>query len=45
MATKKYLTKASNSLTPMILGLTTNSKHPVSTAIAAHIKALEVQPS
>jgi heavy metal translocating P-type ATPase len=32
-------------LAPMILGLTTHSKHPVSTAIAAHMKALEVQPS
>ena len=45
MATEEYLTEASNSLAPMILGLTTNSKHPVSTAIAAHMKALEVQPS
>jgi Cu2+-exporting ATPase len=29
----------------MILGLTTHSKHPVSTAIAAHMKALQVKPS
>jgi len=27
------------------MGLTTNSKHPVSAAIAAHTKALGVQPS
>lgn len=29
----------------MILGLTTNSKHPVSTAIAAHMVTLEIRPS
>ena len=43
---EEYLTDASSSsLAPMILGLTTNSKHPVSTAIATHMKASEVQPS
>ena len=42
---KRYTTENADLLAPMILGLTTNSKHPVSTAIAAHMKALEVQPS
>jgi heavy metal translocating P-type ATPase len=41
----EYPTGRADSLAPMVLGLTTNSKHPVSTAIAAHIKALGVQPS
>lgn len=45
VAAQVYPTDESNSLAPMILGLTANSKHPVSTAIAAHMKALEVQPS
>jgi Cd2+-exporting ATPase len=45
VATEEYRTEASDSLAPMILGLTTNSKHPVSSAIAAHFKASEVQPS
>lgn len=41
----EYPTGKADSLAPMLLGLTTNSKHPVSTAIAAHIKALGFQPS
>lgn len=39
---KEYPTGKADSLALIILGLTTNSKHPVSTAIAAHMKALEV---
>jgi Cd2+-exporting ATPase len=42
---EEYPTGQAGSLAPMILGLTTNSKHPVSTAITAHLKALDVQPS
>jgi Cd2+-exporting ATPase len=45
VAAEEYIRERSDSLAPMMLGLTTNSKHPVSTAIAAHIRALEVQPS
>jgi heavy metal translocating P-type ATPase len=41
----EYPTGNADSLAPMLLGLTTNSKHPVSTAIAAHMKALGFQPS
>ena len=42
---EEYPTGKADSLAPMLLGLTTNSKHPVSTAIAAHMKALGFQPS
>ncbi|KAH6670797.1 E1-E2 ATPase-domain-containing protein [Halenospora varia] len=42
---EEYPTKESDLLRPMILGLTANSKHPVSTAIAASLKHLEVEPS
>ena len=45
VAAEEYLTEEFDTLAPMILGLTANSKHPVSTAIAAHMKALHVQPS
>lgn len=45
VAAEEYLTEESDSLAPMILGLTTNSKHPVSTAIAAHMEASEIRPS
>ncbi|KAH8773375.1 P-type ATPase-like protein [Hyaloscypha sp. PMI_1271] len=41
----EYPMGKADSLAPMLLGLTTNSKHPVSTAIAAHMKALGFQPS
>ncbi|TVY42055.1 P-type cation-transporting ATPase [Lachnellula subtilissima] len=34
-----YLTGEGTTLGPMILGLTSSSKHPVSTAIAAHLKS------
>ena len=45
LVTEKYLVKKSDWLAPVILGLTTTSKHPVSRAIAAHIEAMGVQPS
>jgi len=31
-------------LAPMLLGLTNNSRHPVSTAIASHLKYSRIQP-
>ncbi|KAI9845235.1 MAG: hypothetical protein M1837_004990 [Sclerophora amabilis] len=45
VAAGEYLTEEADSLAGMILGLTANSKHPVSVAIAAHMKASDVQPS
>ena len=45
VVTGKHLVKKSDWLAPVILGLTTTSKHPVSRAIAAHIKTVGVQPS
>jgi len=39
-----YPTKQGGILGPMLLGLTNNSKHPVSTAIATHLKSSGVQP-
>ncbi|MCJ1255323.1 hypothetical protein MMC24_003139 [Lignoscripta atroalba] len=39
-----YPTGQGDMLAPMLLGLTNNSKHPVSTAVASHLKASEVQP-
>ncbi|KFY95584.1 hypothetical protein V500_02708 [Pseudogymnoascus sp. VKM F-4518 (FW-2643)] len=45
VAAEEYVTEESDSLAQMILGLTTNSKHPVSTAIAAHMVTLEIRPS
>ena len=40
-----YLPKDSGSLKPIILGLTMNSKHPVSCAIASHLKLQDILPS
>lgn len=45
VAAQEYPTEASDRLAPLILGLTANSKHPVSTAIATYMKSLQVQPS
>ena len=45
VVTVEYIVKKSDWLAPVILGLTTTSKHPVSRAIAAHIEAMGVQPS
>jgi P-type E1-E2 ATPase len=42
---EEYPMGTADPLAPMLLGLTTNSMHPVSTAIAAHMKALGHQPS
>ncbi|KAH8674805.1 P-type ATPase-like protein [Tricladium varicosporioides] len=42
---EEYPNGQSDLLLPIILGITTNSKHPVSTAIAAHLKNLQIQPS
>ena len=42
---EEYFVEDSDSLKPMILGLTMNSKHPVSCAIASHLKLLDVLPS
>ncbi|KFY62736.1 hypothetical protein V496_04425 [Pseudogymnoascus sp. VKM F-4515 (FW-2607)] len=39
-----YPTNQGDILGPMLLGLTNNSKHPVSTAIATHLKSSGVQP-
>ena len=39
-----YPTKQGDILGPMLLGLTNNSKHPVSTAIATHLKSSGFQP-
>jgi heavy metal translocating P-type ATPase len=39
-----YPTKQGDILGPMLLGLTNNSKHPVSTSIATHLKSSGVQP-
>ncbi|KFZ01789.1 hypothetical protein V500_00619 [Pseudogymnoascus sp. VKM F-4518 (FW-2643)] len=39
-----YPTKQGHILGPMLLGLTNNSKHPVSAAIATHLKSSGVQP-
>ncbi|CUS14361.1 unnamed protein product [Tuber aestivum] len=39
-----YPTKQGDILGPMLLGLTNSSKHPVSTAIATHLKSSGVQP-
>ena len=39
-----YPTKQGDILGPMLLGLTNNSKHPVSTSIATHLRSSGVQP-
>lgn len=39
-----YPTEQGNKLGPMLLGLTNNSKHPVSNAIATYLKSSGVQP-
>jgi heavy metal translocating P-type ATPase len=44
VVSKWYLESAAESLPNMILGLTTNSKHPVSTAITAFVKDQGVSP-
>jgi Cd2+-exporting ATPase len=41
---EEYLTAETDSLRRLILGVGKNSKHPVSTAITAHMKASGVQP-
>ena len=41
---REYPKGGADSLAPMLLGLTTNSNHPVSAAVAAHIKALGFRP-
>ena len=45
VVTQKYLVGKSDWLAPVILGLTMSSKHPVSRAIAAHLKAVGVRAS
>ena len=45
VVTEKHLVRKPDWLGPVILGLTTTSKHPVSRAIAAHIEAVGVRPS
>ena len=45
VVTEKYLLRKPDWLAPVILGLTTSSKHPVSRAMAAHIEAVGVRPS
>ncbi|KAL2040500.1 hypothetical protein N7G274_006943 [Stereocaulon virgatum] len=42
---EEYLPKDSDSLKPMILGLTMNSKHPISCAIASHLELQHTLPS
>ena len=42
---EKYLIEDADSLKSIILGLTMNSKHPVSYAMAAHLKASNVHPA
>lgn len=39
-----YPTRQRDKLTSMLLGLTSNSKHPVSSAIATHLRSFGVQP-
>ncbi|OBT47419.1 hypothetical protein VE00_03240 [Pseudogymnoascus sp. WSF 3629] len=39
-----YPTEQGDILGPMLLALTNNSKHPVSTAVATHLKSSRVQP-
>lgn len=41
----EYLNTPRESVDSLILGLTANSKHPVSVALAAHLSAQDVQPS
>ncbi len=45
VVTENILVRKPDWLAPVILGLTTTSKHPVSRAIAAHIEAVDVRPS
>ena len=45
VAAEIYPTKQSEMLGPIIMGLTANSKHPVSLSIAAHMEATGVQPT
>ena len=45
VVTETYLARKPDWLAPVILGLSTTSKHPVSRAIARHIGAIRVRPS
>lgn len=39
-----YPTQQGSVLGPILLGLTSNSKHPVSTALASHLRSTKIQP-
>ncbi|RHZ58279.1 hypothetical protein CDV55_105698 [Aspergillus turcosus] len=45
VATEDYLSESRSSAAPLALGLTINSKHPVSAAVAAHLQAQGVVPA
>ncbi|MCJ1421929.1 hypothetical protein MMC32_008296 [Xylographa parallela] len=45
VAAEEYLTKSRSSAASLALGLTINSKHPVSAAVAAHLQAQGVEPA
>lgn len=45
VCTEEYLSQSRESVTSLALGLTSNIKHPVSSAIAAHLKSLGVESS
>lgn len=45
VSAEEYLPKSSSSAASLALGLTINSKHPVSAAVAAHLQAQDVKPT
>ena len=45
VSAEEYLTKSRSSAASLALGLTINSKHPVSAAVAAHLQAQGVEPA
>lgn len=45
VAAEEYLTNSRSSAASLALGLTINSKHPVSAAMAAHLQAQGVEPA
>ncbi|KAL9126377.1 MAG: hypothetical protein Q9217_004554 [Psora testacea] len=45
VAVENYVNQEPSSVAPLVLGLTMDSKHPVSTAITARMKTLEIHPS
>jgi P-type E1-E2 ATPase len=45
ISAEEYLSESRSSSAPLALGLTINSKHPVSAAVAAHLQAQGVEPA